>query len=176
MVSAVGAQLAQEMGHLSLLELMAACGHFSPAAFKQSWERGVRGERWGEGRGGEGKKGEGSERGEGREGREEMWEEDGSRFQAWDVLGKCTGLAGRGREAGPWAPGAGPPLYTQLHTPESTMQGFPLRDTPRPLSPTPMITDVISTNTHQDTGTDPHQWTQMNRSRAHSRTHAHTQH
>lgn len=60
MVSAVGTQPAQEMGHLSLLELIAACGHFSPAAFRQraegregasgDWEQG--GEQWREGGGG----------------------------------------------------------------------------------------------------------------------------
>ena len=43
MVSAVGTQPAQEMGHLSLLELIAACGHFSPAAFRRRAERGERG-------------------------------------------------------------------------------------------------------------------------------------
>lgn len=108
MVSAVGTQPAQEMGHLSLLELIAACGHFSPAAFRQRAERGERGSKRGLGaRGGAVERGRGRERegkevaGGGREGRKCLF---------------ISGLVGPGKllwlDPGPQEQGH--PLYTQL--------------------------------------------------------------
>lgn len=84
MVSAVGTQPAQEMGHLSLLELIAACGHFSPAAFRQRAERGERGSKRGLGaRGGRWREGGGGrERGR-KWGGEGGREENAFSSQAW---------------------------------------------------------------------------------------------
>lgn len=136
MVSAVGAQLAQEMGHLSLLELMAACGHFSPAAFKQSWERGVSGERWGEGRGGEGKKGEGSERGREERGGRKGGRRMPLRFRPGMSWENALGWLGG---AGGWTPGPrsrAPLVHTVAHPrehhPRLSTQGHPTARLPNP--------------------------------------------
>lgn len=130
MVSAVGTQPAQEMGHLSLLELIAACSHLLPCCFQA---------RAGEGAGlgttrtgGAVERGRGRERGEGSGG--------GERGEG----GKCLFISGLVRSwktalAGPWTPGAGPSTVHNLHTPESTTHmEFPLRDTACPQAPTPL--------------------------------------
>lgn len=77
-----GCQAAQEMGHLSLLELMAACGHFSPLLSSRSWEWEERGE-----------KERGEWRGMGEGGGEEGKEQEGGRG-AGKVGGASTSLAG----------------------------------------------------------------------------------
>lgn len=84
------------MGHLSLLELMAACGHFSPLLSLQSWEWEERREKE---RGEErrmGERGGSEEDGGGRRRERVRWEGDPSPLQARCVLRKCTGLFGRG--------------------------------------------------------------------------------
>lgn len=111
MVSAVGTQPAQEMGHLSLLELIAACGHFSPAAFRQRAERGERGNKRGLGaRGERWREGGGQER----EGKEVVGREEGRKMP----LHLRPGRSWKTALAGPWTPGAGPSLVHTTCTPQ----------------------------------------------------------
>ena len=149
MVSAVGTQPAQEMGHLSLSELIAACGHFSPAAFRQRAERGergskrglgARGEQWREGEGGRERR---RKRGEGGKEERRKMPLHLRPGRSWKTVLGWT-LDPRSRAI---------PCTHNLHTPESTTYRFHSgtpHATPPPRPPPLTITDVISTPTHQD--------------------------
>lgn len=167
MVSAVGTQPAQEMGHLSLLELIAACGHFSPAAFRQRAERGERGSKRGLGA-----RGEQWREGEGRRERRRKRGEGGRKERrkmplhlrpgrSWKTVLGWT-LDPRSRAI---------PCTHNLHTPESATYRFHSgtpHAAPPPHPPPLTITDVISTATHQDRRR-PSPMVMVYRSRAHSR-------
>lgn len=160
MVSAVGTQPAQEMGHLSLLELIAACGHFSPAAFRRRAERGERGSKQGLGASGEQwREGAGAgERGEGRGG-------EGGRKMPLHLR---PGRSWKTALAGPWTPGAGPSLVHTTCTPQRAPPiGF---HSVTPYVPTPAPTPYDH-RCHQHTHASGQAQTLTDGSRAHSRSH-----